>query len=202
MLCCSHASAVYECAGYNFYESLSGIETPFWSIGMGTARWGVTISTNPYQGLKQKRLIMLNSQVTWLQFLRIPIRDWNADILKKRLLLFSVTISTNPYQGLKQRIGFRCWSCTACYNFYESLSGIETLKQQWLVRFRCVTISTNPYQGLKLISPGILKDWSRVTISTNPYQGLKRGGYWKSSRTTKMLQFLRIPIRDWNYLIL
>ncbi len=36
------------------------------------------------------------------------------------------------------------------YNFYESLSGIETKSTHYFAVSFEVTISTNPYQGLKL----------------------------------------------------
>ncbi len=65
--------------GYNFHESLSGIETtiPVLLHTMGM----VTISTNPYQGLKQGSRVAI----------ALPL---------------CVTISTNPYQGLKHLTRF------------------------------------------------------------------------------------------------
>ncbi len=57
---------------YNFHESLSGIETGFRPLRASNK--SVTISTNPYQGLKRikNEELFLSEK---LQFPRIPIRD-------------------------------------------------------------------------------------------------------------------------------
>ncbi len=105
-----------------------------------------------------------------LQFLRIPIRDWN--------------VVSPPFQSITKvlqflRIPIRDWNVVGdgvyrnC-NFYESLLGIETGSYQ-LRRFthrRC-----NFYESL-------------LGIET-PLKRLSAGN-------SALLQFLRIPIRDWN----
>ncbi len=134
----------------------------------------VTISTNPYQGLKLKCCYK-------------PDR------------YYYVTISTNPYQGFKLGWWILLVTNLFSYNFHESLSGIETrlLTFPWFFLF--VTISTNPYQGLKPLTCPVQDSAPPRTLQFPriPIRDWNKKPLWKKL-FYKALQFPRIPIRDWN----
>ena len=86
----------------------------------------VTMTLNPYQGLKLKRKFLWLREF-WSQWHLIPIRDWNSYQQAVRVAGWPrmVTMTLNPYQGLK------------------------LLTLQIMLGAIDVTMTLNPYQGLK-----------------------------------------------------
>ena len=87
----------------------------------------VTITSNPYQGLK-------------LEWLYLPL---------PQLLGGQVTITSNPYQGLKRKYcnySHYCYYVTITSNPYQGLKPGDLSSSSFSFR---VTITSNPYQGLK-----------------------------------------------------
>ncbi len=175
---------------FNYYESLSGIET---------------LPARFYTAATPK-----------FQLLRIPIRDWNIRNCQFDNLLCKISITTNPYQGLKLggranrniiakfqllRIPIKDWNlCLRLsevtefyFNYYESLSGIETTIPRLVTHKTPIAITTNPYQGLKRRLPALVLSPFEISITTNPYQGLKHQRLIQSAKLLRRISITTNP---------
>ena len=110
----------YEC--YNFYESLLGIETTHTSILVSLV--ALQFLRIPIRDWNYFTPAIIEG-VYVLQFLRIPIRDWNVN----QLDYIHLQESYNFYEsllGIETHCKKLAASIVPRYNFYESLLGIET----------------------------------------------------------------------------
>ncbi len=87
--------------------------------------------------------------------------------------VYGISITTNPYQGLKLESEDEASIADVDFNYYKSLSGIETDFSTASCQICRISITTNPYQGLKPILAFIGWIKNKISITTNPYQGLK-----------------------------
>ncbi len=120
--------------------------------------------------------LQISVQILKLQFLRIPIRDWNISIGLK-------IFSRLKLQFL--RIPIRDWNDYALYvenrDPYIRLQFLRIPIRDWNKKLARVTLEqSNKLQFLRIP----IRDWNRV--------------YLYPTCGVPSLQFLRIPIRDWN----
>ncbi len=109
----------------------------------------ISITTNPYQGLKP-----------------IPFFPSTEPM--------EISITTNPYQGLKQGKDNKQIAIQYYFNYYKSLSGIET---SFAVANKQRVNDFNYYKSLSGIETHnipISPHDDMISITTNPYQGLKQ----------------------------
>ncbi len=163
---------MWSATNCNFYYSLLGIET---KITYGNII-SYTLNCNFYYSLLgiETKITFLIMPIFWLQFLLLPIRDWNCNVVDCPIFL------------------------TYC-NFYYSLLGIETRwrpldtfpYKEYILQFLLLPIrdwntmssTTGTNSTLQfLLLP--IRDWNI--------------NYYCFDKIEKELQFLLLPIRDWN----
>ncbi len=182
-------------AHFNYYKSLSGIETYVNDYLHYPAKF-ISITTNPYQGLKRLLALITLKAYERFQLLQIPIRDWNFNIKLKKYFAPGFQLLQIPIRDWNKaksepperrqfqllQIPIRDWNCYSFswyrlpqhFNYYKSLSGIETFIWYELTTS---SIHFNYYKSLSGIetasAPLTHLRSSGISITTNPYQGLK-----------------------------
>ena len=115
---------------WNSPKSLWGIETTgiiyrrSGEVGWNSPKslWGIETNVKGYR----------IGDRTALKFTKIPLRDWNFQLLLRGHLKDPVEIHQNPFEGLKPQDMRQLFYHPESWNSPKSLWGIETLQHQWL----------------------------------------------------------------------